>query len=75
MKSGRQVGSLSDDRIFLRGSFSNNVPNYHRTGRDANTHGELVRSFDVGDLASELKTRANRTLSIILMCLRISEIS
>ena len=72
----REVGRLSDHRLFLRGTLADQIADHHQPGSDADPHLQPHRRDGVepGHLLHQLQCRAHRALGIVLVGPRIAEI-
>ncbi len=75
LQSGGEVGRFTDDRLFLRGSFANQIADDHQPRGDPDARLQLDR-FDIEatDNVDGAEPRPHRPLGVVLMRLRVAEI-
>ena len=77
LKPGRKIRGLTDDRLFLGGALTEQITDDYKARGDPDTYpqrGRLAR-IELGHGFDQGETRAHRLFSVLLMRLRVTEIS
>ena len=77
LKPCRKIRGLTDDRLFLGGALTEQITDDYEARGDTDTHlqrGRLAR-IELGHGFDQGEARAHRLFGVLLMCLRVTEIS
>ncbi len=77
LKPCRKIRRLTNDRLFLGGALTEQITDDYEAGGDTDTHlqrGRLAR-IELGHGLEQGEARAHRLFGVLLMCLRVTEIS